>query len=155
MIVFGERTKTVTPALVVDISGAHASGDTVVAPTVLQGVSSDEGGLTNLAKIIVRDVNAQASAYRVYFFDKQPTGTYTKNGAFALTDADVAAYVGHVDVSATIAGTNCSFQVAVPSPRIPFKTYAGKDLWIIVTTTSTPTFVAASDLSMVFQFVYA
>jgi hypothetical protein len=151
MIVFPKVYTKVKVTPVVDIAGAYAANDAIAPPFALDGATTGVGQPAGIAKIIVKDNAHQNAALRFFFFDTLPS-TVAANAAFAPSDADMDGYIGHIDVAAGVALAGVSVQVNVPNPPFPFKNKVGKSIYCVVTTTGTPTYVGADDLSFTFLF---
>jgi len=134
-------TPVITPGIT---AGAYAAGD-VVGGLIIFDFKEMFGGTLRSIKII--DVAEQDEAFKVYLFDRQPT-TIDDNDPFTLSLSDWQKWVGTITVSASdyeslnnIAGADSD------SWAIDFASSGGL-LYAYFVTTGTPTYAAATDLSI-------
>lgn len=153
MIFIPSQLKNITVATVVDIAGAYASGDALTSVThQLAGVFKGFQAPSKLVKVVVTDAAKQNAALKLMFWNR-PIAAPTFNLAFTPLDAVLQYYVGHVTIAAT--DYISLFDNSVGSilvDQMPFSGNNATSLWMTVVTTSTPTFVAANDVSFRLTF---
>lgn len=116
-------------------TAAYAAGDVLTDVFKI----TDTGNDAELAQIVVFDASDQKADMRFYFFDTLPAATFTKNAAFALSDADLKKVCGWVDIAAadyTDLGSNAIARKAITN--IGDAKYAIG----VVAGAATPTYVA-------------
>lgn len=131
---------------------AYASGDNIGGLITIPDAARMSTKQTLLEQILVTDFANQKPAIKIHLFSKKPVGTYTDNGAFTLDALDKDNYIGMVAIAAadyTSQGT--AFAACLSKPGVILKLQAAT-LYALITTTSTPTYVAADDLRLTFHF---
>lgn len=87
--VYDEQTPAVT-------AGAYSDLDVVGGLITFDIVTTS--GLFILNRVAIRDKGNQSAIFRLHLYDAIPT-TIADNAAYARSDADLAKYLGYVDVS--------------------------------------------------------
>lgn len=130
-------------------TSAYAALDAigVEGPRVLPNVvrTTFRSGWLRQVRVYVSE--AVTTGLSILLFESLPTGgTYTDNGALALSAADQEALIGIVPiVTADYAVTSGVFRVATVHPNRPIKVNA-TNLYFLVRTDQTPTFAAAGNI---------
>ena len=144
--------KTVVVTAVVDTS-ANAANDCVGGLLTFSNVVA--GRRPNrqagrIRRVVAMDKAAQATDYKIYFFDANPSAsTYATNGALSIHDNDIGKLLGVLALATAIAGgASVGRTVAPDFIGLPFVLPSGRDLYAIATCDGTPTYGAASDLSI-------
>lgn len=139
---------TVTPT--VQISGAYTAGYSVGAVQSIAPASIAAGLGVKLDSITVTDAANQKAAITVLFFAKTPpTATVTDNVAFAW-GSDLPLCIGKVDIAAADYETFNSKAIACKTDINLDMVPAGTTLFAVLVTTGTPTYVAATGLTLTF-----
>lgn len=89
-------TKTITPTL---DAGAYTSGDVLFVPVELTDCTLDTKGASVLRMINVLDFADQKQSIDLLFFSENPGSIGAANAALALSDAEVASFLGHVTIA--------------------------------------------------------
>jgi hypothetical protein len=141
-------------------TAAYTAGDQVGGLQTLTGAVSDAADRSvTLTGLTVIDRDAEGAALRVYFFRAAPTNSSANNAAYNLSDAEAASLlIGFVDIATGDYVADSGFKMACKSVNIPLIStdqdtelkYTGK-IYAVATTSGTPTYTAATDLT----FVYA
>lgn len=144
--------KNVVVTAVVDTS-ANAAADCVGGLLTFSNVVAGRRPNRQAGKImniVTMDKAAQATNYTIYFFDSNPTlSTFVTNGALAIHDTDSARFIGQVLLDNAVLGiASVMRQPPVTFVGLPFVLPSGRDLYAIMTCVGTPTYAAASDLSI-------
>jgi hypothetical protein len=130
-----------------DVIGAAATSGVVT----ITGAARESGGTGVIETISLFDDDNEKNPITLLFFDAAPaSGTYTANGALALSAGDKAKYIGRVNIYAsdyeTLGGD--AF-VCLRGVGLAFKCSGSADLFMIpLVTSGTPTYTAATDLQM-------
>ena len=148
----GGNTTTVTVSPTVT-AGAYHANDVVGGKLTLANAARVAAGSGLIYTLTVQDLAAQNAVFEIYIFNADPTnGTYTDNGALDIHDTDMAMCIGRIDVAAADYKSLADNSMAFPTGMraIPFKLASGTSLYAIVRTTGTPTYIATSDLKLIF-----
>jgi hypothetical protein len=130
-----------------DVIGAAATSGVVT----ITGAARESGGTGVIETISLFDDDNEKSPISLLFFDAAPaSGTYTANGALALSAGDKAKYIGRVNIYAsdyeTLGGD--AF-VCLRGVGLAFKCSGSADLFMIpLVSSGTPTYTASTDLQM-------
>jgi hypothetical protein len=130
-----------------DVIGA-AAGSGVVTIT---GAARESGGTGIIETIALFDDDNEKNPITLLFFDAAPaSGTYTGNGALALSAGDKAKYIGRVNIFAsdyeTLGGD--AF-VCLRGVGLAFQCSGSANLYMIpLVSSGTPTYTASTDLQM-------
>lgn len=155
-----DATHVVKPTITVDTSiyaaldclGAAATSSVVTLTDAMRTV--DGSGV--LVSVSVFDDDNEKSPITLLFFDSAPaSGTYTGNGALALSAGDKAKYIGRVNIAAadyeTLGGDAFA---CVRNIGLPVKASGSANLYMIpLVTSGTPTYTASTDLKMALGFL--
>ncbi len=158
MIHKASKIIVITP--VVSTTPAYTAGDQVGGLNLISEAVNHDGGLATLQSLCIIDKGKQKSALTLFFFDDVPTLASTDNGAFDLTDAQMAlSCIGSVLIpSANYQDSSSNSIATVLNIGMLLRSKAGKnavalpsgasprDLWCALMTTGTPTYVSTSDL---------
>lgn len=142
----------ITPTLTVSTS-AYSAGDCVGGILTLPAALLPRTAGGTLVSLAVTDASDQKAALEVLVFDAEPSGgTYTDNGALALSAADLSHLLARVPVATSDYVTVGS--VAVATVGAVNKALAAgaavTDLYAVVMATGTPTYAAGTDLVLRF-----
>lgn len=157
----GGRTVVIKPTVTIDTAiyaaldclGAAAT-TSVVTLTGAMRISGGSGMLQSLT--VFDDTGTVKNPITLLFFDSAPaSGTYTGNGALALSAGDKAKYIGRVDILAsdyvTMGGD--AF-VCLRNIGMGVKASGSADLFVIpMVTSGTPDYAASTDLVFTFTFL--
>lgn len=154
-------TKTVAVVPVISTS-AYASGDQIggimTLTDVVRQVRGDNYGQAELHAVTILDGALQSAAIDVWFFNQSPTVTSVDNGAFSMSDANLAAQcIGAISIgtaysasalnSVSTDGINLSKNMQVDlSSATPTNLYA------IAIIRAIKTYAATNDLKFLFSF---
>ncbi len=145
---------------VVSTTPAYSAGDQVGGLNLLAEAVNHDGGYGVLQSVSIIDKGKQKAALTLFLFDDVPTLVSTDNGAFDLTDAQASlSCLGHVLIpSANYQDTSSNSIATVLDIGLLIRSRAGKnavpfasgatprDIWAVLMTTGTPTYVSTSDL---------
>ena len=121
----------------------YADNDAIGTITLIPNVCGAVTGFFGLQSVVVQDLSNQKSKLELIFFDSAPTSTFTDDGAFTLTDADIKAIVGTVIINAGDYQSYAANAVAtVGNLGLEMQSTSGADLWMAVISRGTPTYVA-------------
>lgn len=140
-------SNVVIPTIVVS-TGIYAVNDVVGGEITLTGAlrAADSTGV--LQSVLIKDNSNQKAPLTLLFFNENPAGTFTDNGACPDLTADLSKIVRKVNIAAidyeTI-GTVAIADVSAVAKMVKAGTSSG-DLWLVIVTTGTPTYGATSDL---------
>ena len=144
------KTCTIQPA--VDISGAYASGDLIgKGPLCLSNATRTPGGSGVIHGLTLVDLAKQDAAIDVLFFDSNLfRTTFTDNGALTVNDTELFHFLGGVKVTASayhdFADNSCATMASI---GLPFVLRPGqRDLWVVLVSRGTPTYVATTDFQL-------
>lgn len=145
--------KIITPTIVVDISNAFTSGDSIGGKVTLTGVMDVTGGSAILDAIIMVDRANQKPVGKWYIFESDPVAaTLTNNVAFVFSTDDIKV-IAVVDVASGDWHTTNSKGVAVKQNLgVTLRSVGTKNLYATYVTTGTPTFSATTDWNAKFVF---
>lgn len=148
--------KRLSATLAVDTSGAYSAGD-LLADKVSLSLGTGEHKL-KIRNIVLSDLAKQSAAIDLIFFKSDPSNTtFAKNAAFDVADADlpnvagivrIAAgdYVGLADNSVACVGESDA------DSHLPLQlTLDGPTLYIAAVSAGTPTYTAATDLTLIVE----
>jgi hypothetical protein len=150
----------VTPTI---STSAYQAEDQVGGIQTLAAVAGDtDDNTVSLQTLTITDAGKQSAALVVYFFDDLPTVASVDNGAITITDAEMAdKCLGHVVVAAADYGAIAANSVAcvkniglrLRSNNISAATNSRSgNLYAVVKTTGTPTYVSTTDLVFKYSF---
>lgn len=142
-------------ALVVSTTPAYTAGDNVGGKITIADAVRVAGGVANLMGIQVLDRSNQKPVGSILIFDADPAAaTITDNAAFVFSTDDLKV-VATIPLASGDWVTIDSKAVAnLASLNRVVKAAAGTTLYAAFVTTGTPTFVAATDMQMIFDFVH-
>lgn len=145
----------ITPTIDTSI---YAANDQVGGIQTLTGVAFDENRFAQLVGITIVDKAAQSAALSLFFFDQLPTVVSVDQGALNISDAEMAAKcIGHATIATGDYQTTSANSAASKTFTVPLKSRTtgspGGALYVVMKTTGTPTYAAASDL--VLKYVFA
>ena len=150
---FGGSTTivSVTPTVT---AGAYSANDIVGGEMTISSACRAATTEVILQSVSVSDLAMQNVALQIFFFQSNPAGTYTDNAELDVTDADLQACLGVVEIAASdwINAKDNSF-VTKANLGIPMVPTSGSDLWAICKTTGTPTYAGTTDLEFHFGFL--
>jgi hypothetical protein len=161
-----KASKIIVVTPVVSTTPAYSAGDQVGGLNVIPNAAHDSGGVVLLQSISVIDKGKQKAALTCFFFDDLPTIASIDNGAFDLTDAQMAlSCIGFVLIPsanyqdsssnsiATVANCGLMLKTNAGNNAVPIPSGATKtSLWCVLMTTGTPTYVSTDDLRVKFGF---
>lgn len=149
-----------TPA--VSANSAYTAADQVGGLNLLDQVTLTDRGVSLLQSVSVTDKASQKKALTLFFFDDVPTIASIDNGAFDLTDAQMAlSCLGFVLIPAANYQDSSSNSIAtVANCGLLLRSNAGNNgvqlpagatktsIWCVIMTTGTPTYTSVSDLTV-------
>ena len=143
----------VTP--IVSAASAYTAEDQVGDIQAISGAAQGKDEPTKLMSVTVTDKSKQSAALILYFFDELPTVASVDNGAFDITDAQMAdKCIGTLAIAAgDYAALANSSQATVRNIQLPlFSKTASGIIYAVAKTTGTPTYGAVGDL--VFKYAF-
>lgn len=143
----------VTP--VVSASAIYASGDMVGGIQTLATPAMDSGRFAQLLGLTIIDFDGQHAAFTVLLFNQLPTITSVDNGAFAITNANLAAQcIAQVPIVTGDYATQTQSVATKTFTNVFLRTQDNLGLlYASVVTTGTPTYTTTS--SLVFKYNFA
>jgi hypothetical protein len=156
----GGHTVIIRPTVTVD-TGIYAALDVLGALATsgvitLTSAMRTSGGSGILQSLVVYDDDNEKNPLSFLFFDAAPaSGTYTGNGALALSSGDKAKYLGRVDIAAADYFTVGGDAVAsVKNIGLAVKAVGTANLYMIpIVTSGTPTYTASTDIQVGLGFL--
>jgi hypothetical protein len=145
----GGKMAVVKDTTAVSTTPAYTAGDAVGAKrTIANALTAVGTGV--LESITVLDRANQSAALTIIIFDADPTNaTITDNAAFVYSTDDLKV-LGQVSVSASdYVTTNSKAVATIKGIGLSLKS-AGTSLFCAVVTTGTPTYVATTDVQIIF-----
>lgn len=133
--------------LTVDTGGAYTAGDALSAKVELQNAVEQAQGGGLIRAVYVADLAKQGADIDFLFFDDTLTSTPAANTALDLADADLAKFIGMVQVGTDSLLADNSVSAAVPAQPVPFIA-VGTSLWVVPVVRGTPTYVNAADVTL-------
>lgn len=134
----------VTPTIT---TSAYAAGDSIGGAIELPNACrlGKQSGVVQSINVIDKD--SEEATLDLHFFSAAPTAT--DNAEFDPTDAQLAdSYLGSVNVASYNAFADNS-AASVQNVGIPFELAQDvASLYVVITTTGTPTYTAATDISL-------
>lgn len=149
----GGRTLFVTVAPTVSTTPAYSAGDNIGGKLTLANALRKSGNTAFIHSIQITDRSNQKPTGSIVIFKTDPTAaTLTDNAAtvFSTNDFDVIAIIPIVATDYTTINSK-AYATLVPAKAV-FAT-TGTTLYAAFVVTSTPTFVATTDLQIVFSFI--
>jgi hypothetical protein len=133
---------TITPTVT---AGAYSANDVVGGRLEFQGFR-----VGTLQSITICDNAAQNVAYRIIFFESQPTDI-TDNATFDIADADLVKIVYQDELATGVrqAFTDNSYHFLY-NLDVPMAAVGG-NVWAFLITDGTPTYAATSDVTVTVQ----
>lgn len=142
------RTRTIDKALTIDTS-AYGAGD-VVGGLITIDVSSAGGGGV-IRRLMLIDDDNEGAVLTIYFFDAAPTAILDQAAfASAMTIGDLKKMIGSVAIAAADYVTINSNKIVTKDGddlNIDYETESG-NLYAYIVCTATPTYAAATDLTL-------
>ncbi len=135
----------VTPVMAT--AGAYADGDQIGLGNTISNAAFDTGGTVELESVTLIDKAKQNAALDLFFFDETPTLVNADNGAFDMTDANMADQcIGTLKIAATDYCDAANSSVAtVKNAGLFLKAApATKNLFMVVVSNGTPTYANGS-----------
>ena len=146
-----QRYVEATPSISTD---AYAAGD-LIGSAAIELVAATDGDAVNAEKhggmvqsVVITDLAAQSASLDVVFFDANPSSTtFTDNAAFDPADADIVNIVGVASVTDWKAFNDNDVGQAL-NLAMPFVLDSGNTLYAVLVSRGTPTYGAATDLTL-------
>lgn len=152
----GGITRIITPTLTVD-TNIYAALDIIGGKLTLTEAVRTEYGSGILQAITITDDDNEKAAFDILIFDSDLGGTTTDNGAWTMGAGDLASCLGRITVAATDYVTMVTGSAAVASIRnigLPVRVNeASRKLYALIIATGTPTYTAATDLTVRFHIL--
>lgn len=132
--------------------GAYSADDVVGAEQTLADAArvSGNGGIISRVGMFSEGGTIAAGDIEVFFFISNPGGTYTDNGALAITDADGFLLVGSIILD-TITDTGDGFFLSADNVNIPYTCSGSTSLFAVAVTRNA---AFAPDATTGIGFVY-
>lgn len=145
----GGDTVIITPTLVVDTS-IYAALDIIGGKLTLTNAMRKESGSGVLQSISITDDDNEKAAFDILIFRSDLTGTVADQGAWAHSAADVASFLGRIQVLASdyvsVVGTSLAV-ATIKNIGLPVRgNTSNQNLYALVLATGTPTYTATTDL---------
>lgn len=132
-------------------TGAYTAGDNVGGKMSLTPVAMEPRTGT-IMSVTVADLAKQSAAIDILLFDSDPSATtFTDNAALDVADADLLKAIGVIRVAANdYVGLADNSVACVKDINLPFKLSGTDTLYATMVTSGTPTYAAATDLTLTF-----
>ena len=138
---------TATPTI---DTGLYASGDAVGGLLTFDGAGSWPKYSGTILKVVIIDKDSEKAPLDLVLFDRTFTAT-ADQAAFDPTDADLANYIGFINVAASdyVAFNDNSVAVKTSGSQMPFDyVLNGNALYGQLVVRSGPTYTATTDLKV-------
>ncbi len=149
MIEKSQKVITIVPTINTNI---YADKDQLCAsPMVLTEALDDMGATCIVTSVVIIDAAIQSAAIDLMFFNASPTITSTINEALAITDAEMASkFLGRISIpAASYVSQAGASDVTVNNINLMLQGKAGsRDLYVLPISRGTPTYAAATDLTI-------
>lgn len=134
-------------------TAAYAAGDQVGVITAVAGVGQGGGSPCKLVSVTVVDKAKQSAAIDILLFDELPTVASSNNAAVNVSAAQLTdKCLGVVKIAAANYSALSACSVATVVPGNAIKPIDSATIYILLSTTGTPTYTAATDLVLRFAF---
>lgn len=144
----------VTPTITVSTTPAYSAGDSIGGKITLANAVRISGGITLLQSIMILDQANQKPTGTILLFNADPSAaTITDNAAFVFSTDDLK-LVAAIPVTTADYVTINSKAVAMLRNLGAEVKAAATTLYAVFVVTSTPTFVATTDLQMAFGMIH-
>lgn len=144
-----DKVFTIRPPLDTNV---YAPGDVIgVAPIRLAALTRVTGAAAGISKITIIDKDKQRAAFDMVFFSAAPTAVQVDNTAYNPSAADADNCIGVISVVAGDYAANFANQAIATkffSPPWDLKTVNSLDLWVVLAARGTPTYTAATQLTI-------
>jgi hypothetical protein len=143
------KTKTISVTPVVTAAGAYTAGDALGGLLTFANAAEKGRGSGVVQTVILIDNDVEEDATELHLFNQTFTAT-ADNAAFDPSDADLANYVGSINVSA---GSYTAFTdnsvATVNNAGLAFELVSGgTSLFGQLVTRGTPTYAATDDVTV-------
>lgn len=141
--------------LTVSTSPAYTAGDAIGGKITLANAVRLAGGKSLLESLMVLDRSNQKPTFDVLFFDADPAAaTITDNSGFVFSTDDLKC-VGRVNVTTgDFVTLNGKATASFGALNRIMQAASGTSLYAAAVATTTPTFVATTDVQLIFGFAY-
>lgn len=140
----------VTPTIT---AGAYSANDVVGGIQTLTSAARTSGKETVLLSLVITDKAMQDAAFSIFFFNANPgTGTYTDNAALDIDDTDLGLCIGALQVASDYIDAADNSVATLANIGLGLTPSGSANLFVVVKTTSTPTYASTSDL--VFKYFF-
>jgi hypothetical protein len=147
-----QATNSVTVTPTVDTS-AYAAGDTVnTAVMTFAGACKTSNPYSIVQDVIISDLSKQANSFDLLLFNSAVSGYGDANAAFDPADADLAYLEAIIPISTNSNFNDSSVAYGANLARVIKCDSAGKIYGVLVSR-ATPTYGAASDVSVTISFL--
>ena len=119
----------------------------MAAKIELQNAVEEARGGGLIHSIAVADLARQGADIDFLFFDDAIASAPAANAPFALVDADAAKFIGMMQLTADSLLVDNAVGFIQPVAPIPFIA-AGTSLWMVAVVRGTPTYAAATDVTV-------
>lgn len=146
---------SIQSTLTVSTSPAYTAGDNVGGIVTLTNAMRYSGGTGVLQNLLVVDHSNQKPNLDILFFKSTPAATFTDNGAFpTLSQADDALVVCRISIAASdwVSVGGSGFTAVTFQPKVVAAS-GSANLLMALNTSSTPTFVATTDIMVTTGFL--
>ena len=145
----GGHTASIVPALAVT-AAAYSAGHCVGGKLTLAGAVRANSGTALLQSLLLIDTSNQKAALELLIFNADPTSsTLTDHAAAVLHANDIGKIIRRVSIAAAdyVTLDSKAFADIVPGGRV-VKTASGVDLYACLIAVGTPTYAAATALTL-------
>lgn len=148
--IVGEKRRVISFVPVIGTS-AFTAGWQLGGINKLAG-AVEEGATASVISIALNDASKQKSAIDLLFFNALPTVASVDSQVLSITAAEMTAkYLGRVKIPAASYGANDTAHgadVAVTGINLLLQGNSGRDLYCVLQAQGTPTYAAATDITV-------
>ena len=145
----------VTPTITVSTTPAYNAGDSVGGKITLTNAVRVSGGITLLQSIQITDRANQRPTGTILIYNADPAAATLTDNATVVNSTDDFKIVAEIPVAASDYVTvNNKAYATLRNLGAEVKVASGTTLYASFVLTSTPTFVATTDLQMMFGFIH-
>lgn len=153
-MVQNRKSKYVAVVPTID-TAIYASGDRIGSIMKITDAVDATSDASVLKTLTIVDSASQSSAIDLLFFNDLPTVASADNAALSITDAEmVAKCIGRIVIAAAdytaLAANSVAVRNSIDEMMIPVG--GSRDIYCVIQSRGTPTYTAATDLTVKFLF---
>lgn len=145
----------VTPTITVSTSPAYSAGDSIGGKLTLANAVRISGGISLLQSIMIADRANQKAIGTIFIYNADPAAATLTDNAAMVNSTDDFKIVAQIPViTSDYVSVNSKAYANLRNIGALVKAASGTTLYASFCVTNTPTFVATSDLQMMFDFMH-